>query len=220
MLVRPLSADMETQRLAMVDHQIKNRGVRDPRVLAALASVPRHLFVAEEDWSQAYADRPLPIGWGQTISQPYMVAVMTELLELQPSSRVLEIGTGSGYQTAVLAELCDQVFTVEVIPQLLQRARAILDDLGYTNIQFREGDGSLGWPEEAPYDGILVTCAPDDIPERLLGQLKDGGRMVIPLGPPGGAQTLYLVTLQGERVIKRAVMGVRFVPLMPASDVD
>jgi protein-L-isoaspartate(D-aspartate) O-methyltransferase len=218
--VRPPSADLETQRRAMVDHQIKARGVRDPLVLAALTSVPRHLFVAEEDWSQAYADRPIPIGWGQTISQPYMVAVMTELLGPQPASRVLEIGTGSGYQTAVLAELCDQVFTVEVVPHLLQRARAILDDLGYTNVRFREGDGSAGWPEEAPYDGILVTCAPDEIPEGLLGQLKDGGRMVIPLGPAGGAQTLYLVTVQGERVIKRAVMGVRFVPLMPGGEVD
>lgn len=218
--MRPPSADLETQRRAMVDHQIKARGVRNPLVLAALTSVPRHLFVAEEDWSQAYADRPIPIGWGQTISQPYMVAVMTELLGIGPASRVLEIGTGSGYQTAVLAELCDQVFTVEVVPHLLQRARAILDDLGYTNVRFREGDGSAGWPEEAPYDGILVTCAPDEIPERLLGQLKDGGRMVIPLGPAGGAQTLYLVTVQGERVIKRAVMGVRFVPLMPGGEVD
>ncbi|MCD6302075.1 MAG: protein-L-isoaspartate(D-aspartate) O-methyltransferase [Anaerolineae bacterium] len=205
------------RRLDMVQAQIAARGVEDKRVLAAMAKVPRHRFVAEEDRYQAYADHPIPIGWGQTISQPYMVAAMTELLGLQPDSRVLEVGTGSGYQTAILAELASSVFTIEVIPRLMVRAREILSELGYDNIRFRCGDGRQGWPEEAPFDGVIVTCAPDRVPDELVAQLADGGRMSIPIGPPGGVQTLYLVTKQGRRILRRPVMSVRFVPLMPSS---
>ena len=213
--MRSFTDELALQRQAMVDEQIKPRGVSDPWVLDAMAKVPRHLFVSEEDRAQAYADRPLLIGHGQTISQPYMVAAMTELLETRPESRVLEIGTGSGYQTAVLAELCRQVYTVEVVPALWERARTLLQELGYANVAFRQGDGRLGWPQEAPFDGILVTCAPEEAPEELVSQLKDGGRMVVPLGSPGDVQTLYVIKVQGGRVTRRAVMGVRFVPLMP-----
>jgi len=161
------------RRLDMVQAQIAARGVEDKRVLAAMAKVPRHRFVAEEDKYQAYADHPIPIGWGQTISQPYMVAAMTELLGLQPDSRVLEVGTGSGYQTAILAELASSVFTIEVIPRLMVRAMEILSELGYDNIRFRCGDGRQGWPEEAPFDGVIVTCAPDRVPDELVAQLAD-----------------------------------------------
>jgi protein-L-isoaspartate(D-aspartate) O-methyltransferase len=207
------------RRLAMVQSQLAARGIEDSRVLAAMAKVPRHRFMSDEDGSQAYADRPVPIGCGQTISQPYMVAAMTELLHLRPDSRVLEIGTGSGYQTAILAELAETVYTIEVVPSLIAQAREILDGLGYDNIHFRCGNGREGWPEEAPFDGVIVTCAPYKVPDELVAQLADGGRMVIPVGPPGGVQMLYLVTKQGQRIVRTPKMSVRFVPLMPSSDV-
>lgn len=210
----------EERRWAMVQRQIAARGIEDERVLNAMRLVPRHVFVPEEEQSQAYADRPIPIGWGQTISQPYMVAAMTEMLSLQPESRVLEIGTGSGYQTAILAELAKEVYTIEVVPMLLERARGVLQQLGYVNIHFRIGDGRLGWPERAPFDGVIVTCAPDEIPDELVAQLADGGRMAVPIGPPGGVQMLYLVTRQGRRIVKRPVMSVRFVPLLPGGQTE
>ncbi|MGC9358830.1 MAG: protein-L-isoaspartate(D-aspartate) O-methyltransferase [Anaerolineae bacterium] len=206
------------RRRAMVESQIVARGVKDERILAAMAKVPRHRFMSAQDRSQAYADRPVPIGWGQTISQPYIVAAMTALLHLQPDSRVLEIGTGSGYQTAILAELAGAVFTIEVVPSLIDRAREVLDELGYNNIHFRCGNGRDGWPEEAPFDGIIVTCAPEQVPDQLVAQLADDGRMVIPVGPPGGVQMLYLVTKHGGRIVRTPKMSVRFVPLMPPSD--
>lgn len=197
----------------MAKYNLAQRGIQDPRVIHAMEKVPRHLFVSEKQQAQAYGDYPLPIGYGQTISQPYIVAVMTELLQLQPQSRVLEIGTGSGFQTAVLAELASEVYTVEQIPELLAQAVQRLKALGYRNVHFRCGDGYYGWPEFAPYDAILVTCAPDHVPPPLIEQLANEGRMVVPVGPIGGEQQLMLITRHGEYVQQRAVLGVAFVPL-------
>lgn len=205
------------ERCAMVATQIVARGIEDPRVLAAMRQVPRHRFVSESYRAQAYTDQPIPIGSGQTISQPYMVAAMTEMLGLDSASRVLEIGTGSGYQTAILAELSEDVYTIEAVGPLLTRARQVLEELFYTNIHFRCGDGSEGWAEAAPFDGVIVTCAPETIPEALIRQLAEGGRMVAPIGPAGGVQTLYLVTKQARQIVRRPVMSVRFVPLVPGS---
>lgn len=169
-------------RAEMVEHQLRRRGIRDERVLAAFLKVPRHLFVRPHDRWQAYEDHPLPIGYGQTISQPYIVALMTELLELRGDERVLEVGTGSGYQAAILAELAREVVTIERIPELAKRAQKVLSDLGYTNVRVLIGDGSLGVPEFAPYDAIIVTAAAPRPPKPLMEQLKDGGRLVIPIG--------------------------------------
>ena len=173
--------DFETQRENMVETQIKRRGIKNPRVLSAMLKIPRHLFVPSNFQKLAYSDQPLPIGEGQTISQPYMVALMTEALDPQPEDKILEIGTGSGYQSAILAELCRELYTVERIPQLTIRAQNILHDLGYENVFFRTGDGSQGWSEFAPYDKIIVTAGAPQIPQPLIQQLKEGGRMVIPL---------------------------------------
>jgi protein-L-isoaspartate(D-aspartate) O-methyltransferase len=203
----------EAERRWMVESQLRGRDIRDERVLATMAKVPRHLFVPEGYREEAYQDTPLPIGFGQTISQPYMVALMTELLELRGEEKVLEIGTGSGYQTAVLAELAGEVYSVEVIPELSERARRILESLGYRNFHLRVGDGYEGWPEHAPYDGILVTAAPVEIPPPLLEQLADGGRMAIPVGETY-PQQLYLVRKQGERVERRPIIPCLFVPLV------
>lgn len=197
----------------MVETQIRRRGVTDEEVLAAMEKVPRHKFVPSHHESQAYADHPLPIGHGQTISQPYIVALMTELLHLKDTDRVLEIGTGSGYQAAILAEIVAEVYTVEIIKPLAVEARERLERLGYTNIHIRQADGYFGWQEHAPYDAIIVTAAPDEIPSPLVQQLKDGARLVVPVGPPGGYQTLWQITKQGDRVKKRKVTGVLFVPL-------
>jgi protein-L-isoaspartate(D-aspartate) O-methyltransferase len=168
----------------MVIEQIAGfgRGITNARVIAAMSKVPRHLLVPEGVRGQAYEDRPLPIGFGQTISQPYIVAFMTERLEVKPTDRVLEIGTGSGYQAAVLAELAAEVYTIEIVQPLAERAAADLKSLGYTNVFVRAGDGYKGWPEAAPFDAIIVTCAPEKVPQPLIGQLKEGGRMIIPLG--------------------------------------
>jgi len=203
------------QRLEMVRCQIEARGVSDPRVLAAMRRVPRHRFVPPRLARLAYRDYPLPIGQGQTISQPFMVAVMTEALRLGPKDKVLEVGTGSGYQAAVLAQVAGQVYSIEIIPQLQEQARARLARLGYGNIHLRTGDGYLGWPEAAPFQGIIVTCAPERIPAPLLEQLAPGGRMVIPVGPRRGVQELVLVEKdQRGNVHKRRLMPVRFVPLV------
>jgi len=188
--------------------------ISDPAVLDAIKRVPRHQFVPEHLQDQAYEDRPLPIGQGQTISQPFVVALMTQALELTPESRVLEIGTGSGYQTAILAELAGEVYTVEVRPELQERARATLDQLGYTNIHYRIGDGWEGWPEEAPFDAIIVTAAAPEWPQALIRQLANGGRMVIPVGDESWNQTLWLLTKLNDDLVKESLGPVRFVPLI------
>lgn len=206
----------EGDRLEMVRLQIKNRGIKDKDVIAAMEKVPRHEFVLPEYLDQAYEDHPLPIGYGQTISQPYIVAVMTELLRLHSGSRVLEIGAGSGYQAAILAELTPHVYTVEIVEELYEQARERLARLGYDTVQIKHGDGYYGWEEHAPYDAIIVTCAPDHIPQPLINQLADGGRMVIPVGPPGAYQVLWLVERQGQEIKTERMMGVAFVPLTGA----
>ncbi len=201
-------------RERMVREQIEARGIKDPRVLAAMRKVPRHLFVDEALWPQAYNDYPLPIGEGQTISQPYIVALMTSALELKGNEKVLEIGTGSGYQTAILAELAKSVFTIERVNDLMLRAKKILDRLGYFNVAYKVGDGTLGWPEMAPFQGIIVTAAAPDIPLPYLEQLDVGGRIVIPVGDRS-AQVLYKVTkLPNGELKKENLGGCRFVPLI------
>jgi protein-L-isoaspartate(D-aspartate) O-methyltransferase len=198
----------------MVKDTIEARNVRDPEVLSAMRAVPRHRFVLEAYVDQAYDDHPLPIGHGQTISQPYIVAWMTELLALQPGDRVLEIGTGSGYQAAVLAELEGiDVYTIEIVPELAEQAEARLQMLGYTDVQAKQDDGYHGWPEHAPYDAIIVTAAPDHLPQPLANQLADGGRMVIPIGPPGGYQELWKFEKQDGELTAKSLGGVAFVPL-------
>jgi protein-L-isoaspartate(D-aspartate) O-methyltransferase len=202
----------------MVARQIAARGVEDPRVLAAMGKVPRHVFVPHDLQRLAYEDEPLPIGEGQTISQPYIVAYMTEALALRPEDKVLEIGTGSGYQTAVLAEIAVEVWTVEVIDSLSQRAQAALAELGYRNIRFKVGDGSAGWPEVGPFEAIMVTAAPAAIPQPLKDQLRDGGRMILPVGVE--FQDLVRVTRSGAEWSEERLFAVRFVPLVgrrPAS---
>lgn len=202
-------------RLAMVRDTIAARGVEDPDVLAAMETVPRHEFIPIEYQEQAYGDHPLPIGFGQTISQPYVVALMTQLLELQPGEKVLEIGTGSGYQAAVLAELGDlEVYSIEIIPELAERAAANLEKAGYREVHLRQGDGYFGWEAQAPFEAIIVTAAPDHLPLPLVQQLAEGGRLVIPIGPPGSYQTLWqFVNVEGE--LKASNLGgVSFVSLV------
>jgi len=198
----------------MVLEQLVDRGIKDRRVIKAMQKVERHRFVPEEYRSVAYGDHPLPIGYEQTISQPYVVAFMTEVLQLKPTDRVLEIGTGSGYQAAILAEICDSVFTIEIVPELAHRAKNLLEQLGYKNIQVKHGDGYHGWPEKAPFDAIIVTCSPTKIPQPLKSQLKEGGRMIIPVGYPETGQELYLIRKENERLIEKAVLPVRFVPMV------
>jgi len=197
----------------MVEEQIVARGVKDPRVLEAMRQVPRHLFVAESFWHQAYDDHPLPIGAGQTISQPYMVAAMTEALEVAKEHTVLEIGTGSGYQTAVLACLAAMVYTVELIESLSLAARRVLQQLDYRNVRFRIGDGHEGWPEFAPYDRILVTAGAETMPFPLVEQLKDKGRIVVPIGPES-SQVLTVGVKHGKRLVQRHLFGCVFVPFV------
>lgn len=216
-----LAADKEraftSARQKMVRDQIKRDGIEDEAVLQALATVPRHRFVPERHRKRAYADTPLPIGHGQTISQPYMVAAMTELIQPRSDMKVLEIGTGSGYQAAVLAHIVDQVFTIEIIEPLTRQAKQRLQQQGYKNIAVKQGDGYFGWEEYAPFDAIIVTAAAEYIPPPLLKQLKKGGRMVIPVGSPYFVQRLMLVEkkLSGE-VSSRSVMVVSFVPFTRA----
>ena len=195
----------------MVEEQIARRGVRDARVLAAMAAVPRHLFVPEALRDRAYEDGPLLIGEGQTISQPYIVAFMTEAIRPGPADRVLEIGTGSGYQTAVLASLVAEVFTIEIRRDLGDAARRTVEGLGFRNVRFRIGDGSSGWPEEAPFDAVLVTAAPDVVPQPLVDQLRPGGRLLIPIGTAD--QQLLRVTRTAAGTEREALLPVRFVPM-------
>jgi len=200
------------RRTNMVETQIATRGVRDPRVLAAMRKVPRHLFVEPAERARAYEDHPLPIAGSQTISQPYIVALMTELLALPEKARVLEIGTGSGYQSAVLGEIASEVYSIEILPELARAAARKLAELGYTNVTVREGDGYRGWPEHAPFDGIIVTAAPESIPQPLLEQLAPGGRMVIPVG--GFFQELKVFTRGPDgRITEQSIIPVRFVPM-------
>ncbi len=198
----------------MVRLQVESRDVRDPRLLSAMRRVPRHLFVPALGRAAAYDDHPIAIGYGQTISQPYIVAFMTEALELRGGERVLEVGTGSGYQTAILAELCAEVFSVERIDELAARARGTLTALGYSNITVRTGDGSEGWPEKAPFDGIIVTAAAPEVPAAFRDQLADNGVIVLPVGDIRGAQELVVGRKLGSSLSFRASIGCRFVPLL------
>jgi protein-L-isoaspartate(D-aspartate) O-methyltransferase len=208
--------DMTQERNEMVRAQIQARGITDERVLQAMRDVKRHLFVPRESAEDAYEDYPLPIGEGQTISQPYIVALMSEELRLEPDDRVLEIGTGSGYQAAILSRLAARVYTIEIVPSLGDAARARLDLLGYDNVEVRIGDGYKGWPEEAPFDAIMVTAAPPEVPQALLDQLADGGRMVVPVGT--GYQELLLITKEKGNISRRVITAVRFVPMVKGKD--
>ncbi|MDO8544632.1 MAG: protein-L-isoaspartate(D-aspartate) O-methyltransferase [Opitutaceae bacterium] len=208
----PRAGPEDELRRRMVNAQIVARGVKDELTLAAVRKVPRHLFVPEDVRRDAYEDSPLPIGHGQTISQPYIVAFTTEAARITRKSKVLEIGTGSGYQAAIAAELSDHVFSIEIVPELAERARAILRATGYERVTVRTGDGYQGWPEHAPFDVIIVTAAPEAIPPPLLAQLAEGGRMVIPVGSQTGMQYLLLVTKHDGQVRAERLMPVRFVP--------
>lgn len=199
-------------RRTMIEEQLRSRGVVDQRVLAAMNAVPRERFVPEHLVPRAYEDGPLPIGAGQTISQPYIVAYMAEALAIAPDHKVLEIGTGSGYHAAVLGQLARDVYTIEIVPVLAERAAALLKELGYTNIHVKEGDGYAGWPEHAPFDRILVTAAPDQIPQPLIDQLANGGRMVIPVGQQGVTQWMTVLEKTSKGVTQRQTIPVQFVP--------
>jgi protein-L-isoaspartate(D-aspartate) O-methyltransferase len=198
----------------MVEQQIKQRGITDARVLAAMETLPRECFVPPDAVSQAYDDMPLSIGAGQTISQPYIVAYMTEVLDVQESHRVLEIGTGSGYQAAVLAKLASEVWTIETVPELAAAATEVLRDLGLNNVHVKVGDGYKGWPEQAPFDRIMATAAPEEIPAPLIEQLAAGGRLVIPVGSQGGPQWIVVVEKTGAEVVRKRTIPVQFVPLV------
>jgi len=202
------------KRERMVREQLISRGINDKRVLDAMSHIPRHLFVDRSLWSRAYGDYPLPIGEGQTISQPYVVALMTQALGLKPSDRVLEVGTGSGYQAAVLAEIVREVYTIEIRRSLKEKAETLLNRLGYKNIKVKHADGYFGWQEYAPFDAIIITASANHIPPPLIKQLKDGGRLIIPLGSTFYYQTLTLVTKKGEDLEIKQMGGVTFVPMM------
>lgn len=212
--------DFATQRKDMVEQQIAGRGVHDTRVLQAMRDVPRHKFVPSAQARLAYADTPLPIGHGQTISQPYMVGYMTELLAVPADARVLEVGTGSGYQAAVLSRLVSQVYSIELIPELAASARIVLGELGYSNVQVRAGDGYQGWPDAAPFDAIIVTAAPEEVPEALVRQLKRGGRLVVPVGESSETQHLLLIekSRDSDDITTRTTLPVRFVPMVHPAD--
>jgi protein-L-isoaspartate(D-aspartate) O-methyltransferase len=210
--------DMQQRREYLVEEHVR-LVVSDPAVIQAMLKVPRHAFVPDRYRDQAYNDYPLPIGYGQTISQPSLVGMMTEMLDLQAGDRVLEIGTGSGYQAAILREITDQVYTIEIIPELAGTARRVFDELGYTDIHTLRADGYYGWWEYAPYDAIIVTAAPDHLPPPLVAQLNpDGGRLVIPIGPPGGYQSLWVVDRHGDTVDMQRVLDVAFVTFTREED--
>jgi protein-L-isoaspartate(D-aspartate) O-methyltransferase len=208
----------DSLRKMMVEQQIQARGITDKATLKAMAAVERHRFVDGQISDRAYEDRPLPIGHGQTISQPYIVAFMTEIVQPKPEHRVLEIGAGSGYQAAVLAEIVEKVYTVEIVEPLAESAGKLMKSLGYDNVEVKFADGYYGWPEEAPFDSIVVTAAAEYIPPPLIEQLKDGGRMIIPVGSPLRTQQLMLVEKKDGKVQTRSLMPVRFVPFTRADD--
>ncbi len=213
LLTSPVQVDpYKEKREAMVKETIERRGVNDKAVLEAMRTVKRHLFVPKELAPEAYTDSPLPIGQGQTISQPYMVAYMTEVIKPKPEIKVLEVGTGSGYQAAVLAEIVKEVYTIEIVPELGKTAAERLKTLGYSNIQTRIGDGYIGWKEHAPFDAIIVTAGAESVPPPLLEQLKEGGRMVIPVGPAFMTQTLKLIEKRKGKAVSKNLMPVVFVP--------
>ena len=203
--------DFDQQRLQMVEQQIRGRGITDPKVFDAMSRVPRHRFVASALSQAAYSDRPLPIGYGQTISQPYIVAYMTEAANITPEEIVLEVGTGSGYQAAVLGEIARAVYSIEIIPGLAENARQTLSELGYENVQVRAGDGYQGWPEQAPFDAILVTAAPDHVPQPLVDQLALNGKMVIPVGD--WFQDMRVITKTEAGILETSTLPVQFVPM-------
>lgn len=212
------SQDFERLRHNMVRNQIASRGIDHKPTLDAMRSVERHLFVPARSQSRAYDDNPMPIGYGQTISQPFIVAYMTQLVDPKPGDRVLEIGAGSGYQAAVLAEIVDEVFTIEIVTELGRQAKTRMAELGYDNVQVEIGDGYFGLPDEAPFDAIVVTAAAEYIPPPLIEQLKEGGKMVIPVGSPFRVQTLILVEKQGGEVKTTNLMAVRFVPFTRSNE--
>lgn len=202
-----------SSRKEMIEDQIVKRNVRDPEVIRAMRKIPRHLFIPEAQRNEAYEDKPVPIGYGQTISQPYIVALMTESLRLKKGEKVLEIGTGSGYQAAVLQEIGAKTFSIEIIPELAKFAQANLQQTGYASVQVKNGDGYQGWKEFAPFDAMLVTCAPEDVPQPLIEQLKEGGRMVIPVGAENQVQDLYLMKKIEGKLMRQSLAPVRFVPM-------
>jgi len=213
LLLYPLQRDdYAALRSEMVEKQIRNRGVTHQATLISMRKVPRHLFVPDYQRPYAYDDRPLSIGSSQTISQPYIVAFMTEAVQPDKNDKVLEIGTGSGYQAAILAEIVDEVYTIEIIPELGENARKTFEQLGYKNIYSKIGDGYAGWPEKAPFDAIIVTAAPEEVPPPLIEQLKEGGRMIIPVGPIHRVQSLQLLIKKEGKVKTRNLLPVRFVP--------
>ncbi len=204
----------------MIREQIAARGIKNPEVLRVMGEIPRHLFVPANVREQAYEDRPVPIGYGQTISQPFIVGFMTELLDVQSQHRILEIGTGSGYQAAILSKLSKEVFTIEIVPELAQSAEALFRRLGYRNIFVRSGDGYLGWPEASPFDRIILTAAPPEIPPILIDQLKPGGRLLAPVGSsPVSQQIIMVEKTKDGKILQRAVLPVRFVPMVRPQDV-
>ena len=219
-VIRPLIREKREERTynvraeVMVAEQIEARGVKNEKVLQAMGKVPRHKFVPENLIPHAYEDNPLPIGFGQTISQPYIVALMTELLEPEGRDKVLEVGTGSGYQAAVLSEIVDEVYTIEIFEELGTSVKERLEDLGYDNVKVKIADGYYGWPEHAPFDNIIVTCAASHIPPPLIQQLKEGGKMCIPVGSVFWTQNLMLVEKKDGKIISRNILPVRFVPLL------
>jgi len=208
----PQADKYEVRRIRMVETQIRNRGITNPDILNAMKKVPRHLFVPDEYLDEAYNDYPLSIGYGQTISQPFIVAYMSEAVRPTVKKKALEIGTGSGYQAAVLAEIVDKVYTIEIVPELARESAERLEKMGYENIICKHGDGYQGWQENAPFDIIVVTAAPEKIPEPLINQLADGGRLVIPVGAAGAVQELVLVTKRNGKTETKRLSFVRFVP--------
>ena len=209
-----MAQNFEELREKMVAEQLVTRNIQSKAVLGAMRTVPRHLFVPKDQQGNAYNDSPLPIGLGQTISQPYIVAFMTEQIEPFPGMKVLEIGTGSGYQAAILAQLGCEVYTIELLEELSARAEKVFTGLNYSNIKTRHGNGFSGWPEAAPFDAIVVTAAPDRIPEKLIEQLKDGGRMIVPVGSVSSVQSLKIITREDDKITGRDLLPVRFVPMV------
>ena len=205
--------DFAKERERMVDRQIRTRGISDSSVLKAMRKVPRHRFVPDEVVKAAYEDTPLPIGLSQTISQPYIVAYMTDAADISPNEKVLEIGTGSGYQAAILGEIAKEVYSIEIVPELAERSARILSELGYRNVVTKQGNGYLGWPEKAPFDAIIVTAAPDEVPQPLIDQLAVGGKLVIPVGESGGDQEMLVIERTSKGIKRKKRMPVRFVPM-------